>query len=153
MTRFEITRTAQRRTHILTRGPDIVASLHVAHSRVPTGEIDVDGRTWAIAGHPHRWWQIEVGDPKAPTLAFERHHATVPGIEAPLPWELHGRLRHFHTTLGVAEQQITVDCAGLRLRHADASVTGEWQHLGLTVLACFFAVLVRRRRGILLLST
>jgi hypothetical protein len=106
-----------------------------------------------VACHPKHWWQVTVGDPNAPTLQLRRHDAAIPGVETPIAWELRGRVARFHTTLGGAHRSITIDCAGWRSLYAAVAVRGEWRQCELTVLTGFFAVLARRRRSILLLSS
>jgi hypothetical protein len=70
----------------------------------------------------------------------------------PFPGNSGGDLRASRATLGSGDKRITIDCDGLRAS-AEVAMLGEWPERDLTVLACFFAVIARRRRSIVLFST
>jgi hypothetical protein len=64
---------------------------------------------------------------------------------------LSGRLRRARAVLGAGDHQIVLDVSGWRPQ-ASAEVSGDWEHRDLLVLACFFAMIARRRRAIALSS-
>jgi hypothetical protein len=153
MTRLSIFKTAERQTWMLQEGRRGIASLRLARGPGLHGELSTEHGIWPIARDRRDWWKIAVGDPDDPVLRFEREQAIAAGRPAPLPWALTGRFVNFRARLGEGDAALTVSARGWRDPDGDLQVTGEWEQRDLTALACFFAILSRRRRSIILLST
>ena len=103
-------------------------------------------RSWQISSRRRRPEEVVLGEPSDPVVAFDRDQATVRGIPEPLPWTFSGRLSRSRAVLGGGEKTIALETAGWRPQ-ATVEVQGDWEHRDLVVLACFFAVIARRRRS------
>lgn len=153
MSMLSIVKSAEARTWVLQEDRQAIASLHLSRTYTTSGDLrTIDGGR-PIARAPRHWWQITLGGDALPQLSLGRDTATVPGIDEPMPWEVRGRFSRFHTVLGSYQRTIVLDASGWRNPGAEVHISGRWERRDEVVLACFFAVLVRRRRSIILLSS
>ena len=93
-----------------------------------------------------------LGDHEDPIVKLGRESATIKGQAGSIPWEIRGRFSRVHAILGAYQRTIVLDAAGWRAPTAELQITGTWEHRDLVVLTCFFALIARRRRSIILLS-
>jgi hypothetical protein len=146
VTELAINRSVEARTWVLQDGFRLLAYLQLGRSGAGSGEVRQGDEVWQISSRRRRPEQVVLGEPADPIVAFERDTATVQGVSEPLPWTFGGRLSRSRAVLGGGDKAITLETAGWRPQ-ATVEVHGEWEHRDLVVLACFFAVIARRRRS------
>ena len=152
MTALSIHTTAQPRTWVLQADRQAVASLRISHAATTSGQLRTIEGVWPIARDRRRWWEITAGDHEDPIVKLGRESATIKGQAGSIPWEIRGRFSRVHVILGAYQRTIVLDAAGWRAPTAELQITGTWEHRDLVVLTCFFALIARRRRSIILLS-
>lgn len=145
MTTLSISRSVEARTWVLQDGYRLLAWLKMARSGANSGELRAGEEVWSISSRSRRPEQVVLGEPADPIVAFDRDQATVRGMEQPLPWTFSGRLSRSQAILGEGDQAIVLETFGWR-PEATIEVNGSWEHRDPVVLACFFAVIARRRR-------
>jgi hypothetical protein len=146
VTKLSISRSVEARTWALQDGYRLLAFLQMGLAGATSGELRAGEETWPITSRSRRPHEVVAGDPADPIVAFDQDEATVRGFALPVPWEFSGRLSRSRATLGEADTTIVLETSGWRPQ-AEVEITGDWEHRDVVVLACFFAVIARRRRS------
>lgn len=145
-TKLSISRSVEPRTWALQEGYRLLAWLQMGRAGATSGELRSGGETWPISSRSRRPHEVVAGDPADPIIAFDLDQATVRGFAEPIPWEFGGRMSRSRATLGAGEAAILLETFGWRPQ-GEAEITGDWEQRDAVVLACFFAVIARRRRS------
>ncbi|HEY1510443.1 MAG TPA: hypothetical protein VGF93_15655 [Solirubrobacteraceae bacterium] len=145
-TKLSISRSVEPRTWALQEGYRLLAWLQMGRAGATSGELRAGEETWPISSRSRRPHEVVAGDPADPIIAFDLDQATVRGVAEPIPWEFGGRMSRSRATLGAGDTAIVLETFGWRPQ-GDAEITGDWEHRDAVVLACFFAVIARRRRS------
>lgn len=118
--------------------------------RLRLGEIRTGSGCWPV--RRRGWRQVTAGDEEHPVLRITVGRASrpEPGTD---PHRVTGhRLATHPARLTRGQESIEMRLTGPSGRHCDVHVTGEWPDRDLQVLAGLFALLVRRRRWLIIIS-
>ncbi len=115
-----------------------------------SGEIRTGSGRWPV--RRRGWRQVIAGAEDRPVLRLTAGQAGAPGPGADAHWTITRRRGGWRASLTRGAESIQMRLAAPFGRHCDVDVSGDWPDRDLLVLAGLFALLVRRRRLVILIS-